>query len=413
MGGLFGALAGALDRKSAPAAFGSQDLWLEMLGARMSGSGVAVNIDTALQVATVLACCKVRGEGIAQVPWKLFQKVGDRRRVAIEHPVYDLIHRRPNRLPTTSFDFRETLVLHMMLAKGAYVYLSRSANGELLEMLLYPPGCVTVRRKPDMSLTYQIRMEGGSLVDVPASNMWHLHGLSWNGWEGLDPVKLAREAIGLSIATESSQARQHKDGLKQSGTYSIEGSVDIDQHAKMMTWLRKYNDESAGLPLILDRGAKWLQTQMSGVDAQHIETRKHQVEEVCRAFRVMPIMVGQSDKAATYASAEQMFLAHVVHTLMPWYERIEQSADINLLSDSDRAAGYYTKFIPNALMRGAAKDRGDYYSKALGSGGQKPWMTADEVRDLEELDPMGGHAAELGEGAMQPAGAGGGSVNED
>ena len=139
---------------------------------------------------------------------------------------------------------------------------------------------------------------------------------------------------------------------------------------------------------------------MSGVDAQHIETRKLQVEEMCRAMRVMPIMIGQADKSATYASAEQMFLAHVVHTLMPWYERIEQSADVNLLSDEDRRAGFYTKFNPNALMRGAAADRGEYYSKALGAGGTPAWMTQDEVRGLEERAPMGGTAAALSAGAM-------------
>jgi phage portal protein BeeE len=100
----------------------------------------------------------------------------------------------------------------------------------------------------------------------------------------------------------------------------------------------------------------------------------------------MPIMVGFSDKAATYASAEQMFLAHVVHTLMPWYQRIEQSADVNLLTEAQRMAGMYVKLNPNALMRGAAKDRAEYYAKALGSGGTKGWMTQNDVRSLEEMD---------------------------
>jgi phage portal protein BeeE len=100
----------------------------------------------------------------------------------------------------------------------------------------------------------------------------------------------------------------------------------------------------------------------------------------------MPIMVGQSDKAATYASAEQMFLAHVVHTLMPWYQRIEQSADVNLLSEEQRNAGFYTKLNPNALMRGAATDRAEYYAKGLGSGGGKGWLTQNDVRSFEDMD---------------------------
>ena len=164
--------------------------------------------------------------------------------------------------------------------------------------------------------------------------------------------------------------------------------------------------DRAGKPMILDNGAKFENTQMSGVDAQHLETRRFQVEEICRAMRVMPIMIGQADKTATYASAEQMFLAHVVHTMMPWYERLEQSADVNLLSDEDRRQGLYTKFNPNALMRGAAKDRGEFYAKALGAGGTPAWMTQDEVRGFEELAPKGGKAGELSQGAMdkKPAG---------
>jgi phage portal protein BeeE len=109
----------------------------------------------------------------------------------------------------------------------------------------------------------------------------------------------------------------------------------------------------------------------------------------------MPIMVGNSDKAATYASSENMFLAHVVHTLMPWYARIEQSAAVNLLSDKERASGLYFAFVAQALMRGASKDRAEYFAKALGSGGSPAWLTQDEVRALEEFNPMGGVAAAL------------------
>jgi len=111
----------------------------------------------------------------------------------------------------------------------------------------------------------------------------------------------------------------------------------------------------------------------------------------------MPIMVGYSDKAATYASAEQMFLAHVVHTLGPWYARIEQSADAFLLTQSERDDGLYFKFITAGLMRGAHKDRAEYFKAALGAGGSPAWMTQDEVRGLEELNPQGGAAAQLRE----------------
>jgi hypothetical protein len=167
----------------------------------------------------------------------------------------------------------------------------------------------------------------------------------------------------------------------------------------------KQGGDKAGEPLILDNEAKFQPFQMTSVEAQTLESRGLQVEEICRTFRVMPIMVGHSDKAATYASAEQMFLAHVVHCLMPWYERWCTSADVNLLSEQDRREGYYTKLNPNALMRGASKDRAEFYSKALGAGGTAAWMKQDEIRGLEELDPDGRQSrrAARGRRSRQPA----------
>jgi HK97 family phage portal protein len=138
--------------------------------------------------------------------------------------------------------------------------------------------------------------------------------------------------------------------------------------------------------VILDRNAKFLPTSLSGVDAQHLETRKYQIEEVCRAYRVMPIMVGYSDKASTYASAEQMFLAHVVHTLSPWYERIEQSANAKLLSPQERTSGLYTKFVAAGLLRGALKDTAEYLHKLVLDG----IMTRNEARDKLDLNPLDG-----------------------
>jgi len=402
MGGLFGTLAAQLGRKSirTRSLTDPAELWAELFGGRQSKAGPAVSWQTALEVATVLACCKVISEGISQVSWKLYRKAGSRVEVN-DHPISDLIAFSPNDWQT-SFEFRETIALHVILTGNAFVHISRRANGEVMELIPYSPGMVSVKRAADLTLSYTVSLEGGGSVPVPASDMWHLRGPSWSGWLGMDAVKLAREAIGLAIATEESQATAHRNGLQLPGTYSVEGTLTPEQHVMLKKAIKAAAD--AGDPMILDRGAKWAAQQMTNVDAQHLETRKHQVEEVCRAFRVMPIMVGQADKATTYASSEQMFLAHVVHTLMPWYQRIEQSANVNLLSAEERRQGYYTKFNPNALMRGAAKDRAEFYAKALGAGGQRPWMTQDEVRELEEMDPYGAHAAELGTGAMDGAG---------
>jgi HK97 family phage portal protein len=157
---------------------------------------------------------------------------------------------------------------------------------------------------------------------------------------------------------------------------------------------------------VLDRGAKWLSTVMTGLDAQHLETRQLQIEEVCRFFGVLPIMIGYTgDKATTYASAEAMFTAHKVNTLAPWCRRIEESADVNLLTEADRKAGHYFKFVLNALMHASAKDQAEYFAKALGSGGAPAWMTQDQVREMLDMDPMGGAAAKLPPLTVKPAAA--------
>ncbi len=362
-----------------------------------SKSGVAVTWETALRVSTLFACARVIADGLAQVPLKVFQESADGqvRNPARDHALYDLLHREPNDFQT-SFEYREMVALHLVITGRHHSFINR-VRGQIVELIPFEPGVVTTEMAADGTVSYKARTRNGGTQVYPAEAIWHLKGPSWNGWEGLDTVRqAAREALGLAIATEEAHARLHANGVSPSGTWSIEGTLNDQQYKSLRQFIIDNNaGANRGLPMIVDRGAKWLQQSMSGVDAQHLETRRFQVEEICRALRVMPIMVGLSDKASTYASAEQMFLAHVVHTLAPWYERLEQSIDVRLLGKAARREGYYAKFVINALMRGSIKDRGEFYARALGAGGSPAWMTQDEVRALEEMNPKGGTAAAL------------------
>lgn len=384
--------------------YDSLDLFREIYGGRSTRTGVTINWQTALEVSTVLACMRVIAEGIAQVPWKLYD--GANSKPATDNPLYRLIYRRPNRWQT-SFEFRETIAFHVALTGNAYVFIGRvGSKREIRELVPLEPQFMTVERRSTGALVYKYAPTTGTAVEFDESVIWHLKGASWNAWQGMDAVRLVREAVGLAVAAESAHAEMHKGGARISGLYSVDGSLSPERYEFIAKWLDKYamGGERAGKPMILDLAAKFSPTQMTGVDAQHLETRKFQIEEICRGFRVMPIMIGYSDKAATYASAEQMFIAHVVHCLSPWYERIEQSADNALLTEDEQKKGLYTKFTPNALMRGAAKDRAEFYQRAVGSVNASPgWMTRDEIRALEELPEMGGDAAELF--APQPAAA--------
>jgi HK97 family phage portal protein len=383
----------------------SLDLFREIYGGRLAKSGQTVNWQTALQVSTVLACARVIANGLAQVPLKVFREADAKRLPHPQHPLYWLLHRRPNEWQT-SFEFRQTMGLHLVLTGRHYSFVNR-LRGSIAELLPLEPGSVVVKRAADGTLSYDVTGAAGKVENYPAASIWHVRGPSWSGWEGLDAVKLAREAIGLAIATEEQHARLHANGVHPNGTYSVEGKLSAEQYKQLRQHIvENTTGVNAGLPLIVDSGATWLQTAMSGVDAQHLETRRFQVEEVCRALGVSPLMVYSSDKATTYASAEQMFLAHVVHTLAPWYEAIEQSADVHLVGETDFRAGVYVKFIVAGLLRGAMKDRGEYLARALGSGGSPAWMTQDEVRALEELNPMGGAAAVLPIATNVPAAGG-------
>jgi HK97 family phage portal protein len=367
----------------------SIELLRQIYGGVESKSGVSISTARALNVTDVQACCKVIAEGFAQVPWRVYREVNGSRSVASDHPLHRIISRRPNRWQT-SFEFRETVAYHLTLCGNAFVFVGRvGSNREIRELVPIDPGRVTVRKLDGDVLEYEIVADNGLRQVFPKEAIWQLRGPSWNGWMGMDAVRLAREAIGLAIATEESHATLHKNGAKVSGTYTVKDALPPEKFAQLAAWLDRHSigGDRENKPLVLDLGADFKNIQMNGVDAQHLETRKHQIGEICRAFRVMPIMIGHAgDQAPTFASAEQFFLAHVVHTLTPWYTRAEQSADINLLGDADLDAGYYTKFTPNALMRGAAADRGSYFAQGLGAGGHPAWLTPNDVRDLEDME---------------------------
>jgi len=381
--GFWGRLFGREEKMS------SLDLFREVYGGgRMSTSGKVVNLETTLEDDTAWACMRVISEGGSQVPWHLHREVDGRRTVASEHRLDDLLYRRPNGWQT-SFEFRETLYLHLLVAGNAYVFVNRvGSKREIKELILIEPRRVTVKQLPDYSLEYTVTSDTGERQIFGQDTIWHVRGPSWNTWAGLDAVKIARNAIGLSSTLEQSQAEFQKNGASPSASYSAKDKMSPERFEFLSKWIDRHmpGGDRFGKPVILDNDAKWTSMSATAVDQQLLETRRHQVESICRRFRVMPLMVGHPADMAARAATESIFLVHVTHTLMPWYQRIEQSADVALLSDEERKAGYYTKFNANALMRGATKDQGEYFAKALGSGNGKGWMTQNEVRDTMDID---------------------------
>lgn len=347
-------------------------------------AGVAITEKTALQVSTVLACVKIIADGCATPDLHIFRELDDgTRQKATNIPEYRLLSRRPNEWQTSS-EWRRQMTLHAALTGAGLSIKIRGDNRRVRELIPVQPGRWDVRKTSRYELRYRCWDDFGMIGEFSPDEVFVINGLQWDWGSAMNAVFLARAAIGLAISTEKSQASMHENGLRPSGTYSVEGNLTAEQHERLAAFLkRKSGAANAGIPLVLDRAAKWLNTSLNGVDAQHIETRRLQVEEICRAYGVFPIMVGHSDKAATFASSETFFGAHLKHTLAPWHKAWRDRFDEFLL---DGSGPLFASFDTRYLTAGNMVDRAQWSRTMIEMGIYSP----NEIRDYEGLDPRDG-----------------------
>lgn len=367
-----------------------------------TSSGQTVNEQTALQVTAVFAAARVIAEGVAQSPIRVISEIragGQVVRTTVEDQrwAHQLLAVKPNGWQT-SYEFVEGMVFNAVLAGGA-IAIKNVVGGEVRELLPVPVGNWTVEQKSDWSLWIRVGYADKSHDLFPLSQVFYLRGPSLDGYRALPAVKLAAEAIGLSRALEKQQAKLAGNGGKPSGVLSFAQKLAPDTVAKLQkTWAERFGPNGDGGIAVLDGDAKFASMTMTSVDSQHLETRRFQIEEIARALRVQPIMMMQADKAATFASAEQMFRMHVIHTLMPWMVRFEQAANRDILAHD---AALRVDFDERSLLRGDFKDQAEYFTKALGAGGQPGWMTQNEIRAEVGLNPSSDPQADkLPMGAM-------------
>jgi HK97 family phage portal protein len=368
-----------------------------------SASGLSVTSHNAVDVPAVFCAARVIAEGVAQVPVRILQDTynGDERTSAVarEHWAHKLLAVKPNGWQT-SFEFREGMVFNAVIGRGA-IAIKNVVNDEVRELLPVPAGSWSVEQMPDWSLRFRVDYVDKTHGYFTRDQVFYLRGPSLDGFDGLPAIRQAREAIGLSRALERQQAKLAGNGGKPSGVLSFKNKLGAEtKKALQETWQQKFGINGEGGIAILDGDASFQSMTMTSVDAQHMETRRFQIEEIARAFRVQPIMLMQQDKAATFGSAEQMFRVHLTHTLMPWFVRFEEAAARDILSGVD---GYRVDLEERGLARGDFKDQADYYTKALGAGGQPGWMTPNEVRIDAGLPPdPAAWANVLPRGAMNP-----------
>lgn len=367
-------------------------------------SGMPVSERTALDITAVFCAARVIAEGNAQAGVRVVKEtiVNGRSfmKVQPDHPVQRLLTQKPNDWQTP-FEFIEGMVFNAVLGKGA-IAIKNTVNGQVRELLPVPSASWTVEQLPDWSLRIRIDYADKTHGYFDRSQVLYMRGPGLNGFTALPAYQLARQALGLSGALEKQQAKLAGAGGKPSGVLSFGAALSDDSRDKLKTeWQTKFGPDGEGGIAILDGDAKFFPLTMTSVDAQHLESRRFQIEEIARAFRVQPIMLMQSDKAATFASAEQMFRMHVIHTLMPWMVRFEQALTRDVIGLD---TGFKADFDERSLLRGDFKDMAEFYTKALGAGGQPAWMTQNEVRADQGLEPDASPSADkLSAGAMSPA----------
>lgn len=346
-------------------------------------AGVYVNDKTALQVSAVLACVKAIADGVATPALHVYREKPDgTRERATNIPEYRLLARRPNEWQT-SFEWRRQMTVHAVLTGDALSIKSKLGNGRVSELLPVMPGRWDVRRVSRYDVRYRCWDDFGLIGEFGPDEVFHLPNLQWDWLRGMNAVFLARQSIGLAIATERSMEALHENGVRPTGVYSVEGTLSGEQHQRLTAMLKKMAQTEKSAPMVMDRGAKWQQLSQTSVDAQHNETRRTQVEEICRAFGVFPIIVGHSDKAATFASSEAFFAAHVKHTLAPWHRAWTQRIDEMLL---DGSGPLFAEFDTRYLMAGSMKDRASWARTMAEMG----IYTRNEIRDEEGKDPLPG-----------------------
>ena len=343
-----------------------------------SSSGKAVSEKTALQTTAVYACVRILAETIALLPLHTYRTSPNGKEKAATHPLYYLLHSEPNP-EMTSFVFRETLMGHLLLWGNAYAQVIRNGRGTV--MALYPllPNKMMVNRTDQGILYYQYEKDGQTYF-LSQQDVLHIPGLGFDGLIGYSPVAMAKNAIGMAIATEEYGAKFFANGANPGGVLEHPGVVK-DPARIRESWNAVYQGSSnAHRVAVLEEGMKFQPIGIPPEQAQFLETRKYQLNEIARIFRIPPHMIGDLEKSS-FSNIEQQSLEFVMYTLDPWVVRWEQAMQRALLSEGEKRQ-YFVKFNVDGLLRG------DYQSRMNGYavGRQNGWLSSNDIRELENLN---------------------------
>ncbi len=346
-----------------------------------SGSGKPVNARTAIQVSTVYACVRVIAETVASLPFAVYEQDKAGSQKAIDHPLYRILHDEPNP-EMTSFVWREAMLTHLLLWGNSYSQILRAGRGSIIGIYPLLPDRMEVDRDDKGNLTYTYSTTNGQTVKLRPEDVLHIPGLGFDGIMGYSPIAVERNAVGLAIAAEEFGSKFFGNGATPSGILTHPNTVK-NPKALRESWMEAYGGSSnANRVAILEEGMTFTRISMPNNEAQFLETRKFQVEEICRIYRVPPHMIGNLEHA-TFSNIEHQSIDFAVHCIRPWLVRIEQSINRSLFSDQEKGR-FYSKFNLDGLMRGSYKERMEGYA----IGRQNGWLNANDIRDLENMNPI-------------------------
>lgn len=347
----------------------------------MSGSGKPVNAQSAIQLSTVYACVRVISETVASLPLGVYEATDDGSQKATDHSLYFLLHDEPNS-EMTSFVLREVMLAHLLLYGNSYCQILRSGRNQITELYPLLPDHMEVDRDKNGTLTYNYSTSTGQRVIMAPEEVLHIPGLGFDGVMGYSPIALERNAIGLGIASEEYGSKFFSNGARPSGILTHPNTVK-NPAALRESWNSIYGGSgNANRVAILEEGMRFEPIAIPNNEAQFLETRKFQVDEICRIFRVPPHLVGDLEHA-TFSNIEHQSIDFAVHTIRPWLVRIEQSMNRALFSDEEKGR-FYVQFNIDGLMRGDYKSRMEGYAIARQNG----WMSANDIRALENQNPI-------------------------
>lgn len=353
-----------------------------------STSGKRVNERSSMQMTAVYSCVRILSEAVASLPLLVYEQSDSHSQRARDHPLYFLLHDEPNP-EMTSFIFRETLMTHLLLWGNAYAQIIRNGKGEVVALYPLMPDRMKVDRDEDGQLFYEYQVSKANpsintagTVRLHPQDVLHIPGLGFDGLVGYSPIAMAKNAIGMAIACEEYGAKFFAHGAAPSGVLEHPGVLK-DPSKLRDSWQATFGGSAnSGKVAVLEEGVKYTPISIAPEQAQFLETRKFQINEIARIFRIPPHMVGDLEKSS-FSNIEQQSLEFVKYTLDPWVSRWEQAMTKILLTPEEKKK-YTIKFNVDGLLRGDYQSRMNGYAIARQNG----WMSANDIRRLEELDPI-------------------------